>query len=279
MCAWKRYLVGIDGGDTSRAALRIAIEIAGRFGGALTGMNVVDQEQVTLSMVTPGIPYAPIDIKPLEYYNELQNKLVKNGLQALEEAGTIAREAGVEWTPIQTMGLPGDVLSRAAKSHDCLFLGEWGKGDTDKKGPGKEVLNVVRHCPRPVLVVEKFHPVSRILIAYDGSPEAAKALRTAADLGGQGGYEFHLVTVSEAQRAGEMTMEEARSYLDAHGLKVQYHLAEGDPSEQITAKAKEFKCGLILMGAFGHRTIHQLVFGTTAEKILTDCELPVLLAK
>jgi nucleotide-binding universal stress UspA family protein len=279
MSTWKRYLVGIDGSDASKAALRIALEIAGRFKGTVTGMHVVDQEQVTQSMITPGIPYAPIDIKPLEYYNNLQEILVKNGRQALNEAGKIAKEAGVNWVPTQTMGLPGDVLARAAKSHDCLFLGERGRGDVVEKGPGKEVLNVARLCPRPVLVAEKFHPVNNILIAYDGSSESARALRTAVDLGGKGGYEFHLLTVSEPQRAGEVTLEEARAYLDAHGVKVEYHLADGDPSEQIMAKAKEFNCGLILMGAFGHRTFHKMVFGTTAEKILTDCELPVLLAK
>jgi len=278
MCGWKRYIVGIDGSKPSKAALRIALEIAGRFGGTVTGIHVVDQEEVTQSMVTPGIPYAPIDIKPLEYYSNLQDKLVKKGQKALKEAGIIAKEAGIEWVPTQTMGLPGDILAQAAKSHDCLFLGERGRGDSDKKGPGKEVLNVARHCPRPVLVAEKFHPVNNMLIAYDGSHEAVRALRVAVDFGGHG-YKFHLLTVSEPQRAGEMTMEEARAYLDAHGLDVEYHLVDGEPSEQIPARAKEFGCGLILMGAFGHRSLAQRVFGTTTEHILTECELPVLLAK
>jgi nucleotide-binding universal stress UspA family protein len=253
--------------------------MAARFGGTVTGLNVVDQERVTQSMVTAGMPYAPIDIKPLEYYSDLQETLVKNGKKALEDAGKIAKEAGVGWVTVQTMGLPGDVLARAAKSHDCLFLGERGVADVEKKGLGKEVLNVARHCPRPVLVAEKFHAFSKVLIAYDGSAEAAKALRVAVDLGGRGGYEFHLLTVSEPQRAGETTLEEARAYLSAHGVKSQYHLIEGEPSDLIIAKAKEFDCGMVLMGAFGHRTLHKLVFGSTAERILIECELPVLLAK
>jgi nucleotide-binding universal stress UspA family protein len=279
MCTWKRYLVGIDGSEPAKVALRCALEMAGRFGGAVTGLNVVDQERITQSMVTPGMPYAPIDIKPLEYYSNLQDKLVKSGKQALEDAGKIANEAGVKWATQQTMGLPGTILARAAKSHDCLFIGERGLSEPGKKGLGKEVLNVARHCPRPVLVAEKFHTFSKVLIGYDGSPEAAKALRVAIDLGGKGGYEFHLVTVSEPQRTGETTIEEARAYFGAHGVDAKYHLVEGEPSEMIIAKAKEFACGLVMMGAFGHRTLHELVFGSTAQHILVDCELPVLLAK
>jgi nucleotide-binding universal stress UspA family protein len=279
MSNWKRYLVGIDGSDPAKEALRCALEMAGRFGGTVTLINVVDQEKVTGQMITPGMPYAPIDIKPLDYYRELQETLVENGKKALDDAGRIAAQTGVEWVSKQTMGLPGDVLSRMAKSHDALFLGERGLTDLVEKGLGKEVLNVARHCPRPVMVVEKFHKFGKVLLAYDGSPEAAKALKVAVDFTGKHGYEFHLLTVSEPQRAGETTLAEAKEYLGAHGVNVEYHLREGEPAETILKSAAEFGCGFIMMGAFGHRTFHDMVFGSTAERVLNESNRPVLLAK
>jgi nucleotide-binding universal stress UspA family protein len=279
MCNWKRYLVGIDGSKPATEALRCALEMAGRFGGKVTLINVVDQAKVTQQMIIPDIPYAPIDIRPLEFYRELQDQLVENGKKALDDAGKIATEAGVEWTAQQTMGLPGDVLTRYAKAHDGLFLGERGLTDTVKKGPGRDVLHVAAHSPRPVMVVEKFHMFGKVLLAYDGSPEAAKALRVAADFTGRHGYEFHLVTVSEPQRAGETTLNEAKEYLDAHGANVEYHLREGEPADVILKSAAEFGCGFILMGAFGHRTFHKMIFGSTAEKVLEESNRPVMLAK
>jgi len=284
---WKRYLVGIDGSDEARTALKCAIDMAKRFSGTITALNIVDQAKVTQSMMSPGVPYAPIDIKPLSFYAELQEKLTAMGQAALKDAAEIAAKEKVGFNQGQTMGLPGDILTHAAKSHDCLFIGKRGFSD-DKKALGKEVLHVAKHCPRPVLVAdEAFHPIEKVLIAYDGSPEAAHALRVAVELGGKGctesggkgGYEFHLVTVSEPQRTGETTIEEAREYLTPHGVKVEYHLMSGDPSEQVLFAAAKYGCSMVLMGAFGHRTFWERAFGSTSNKILRDCKLPILLAK
>jgi len=276
---WKRYIVGIDGSDEAKAALKCAIDMAKRFGGAITALNIVDQAKVTQTMMSPGVPYAPIDIKPLSFYAELQEKLTAMGQAALKDAADIAANEKVAFNPVQTMGLPGEILTHAAKSHDCLFIGKRGFSD-DKKALGKEVLHVAKHCPRPVLVADTtFHPIEKVLIAYDGSPEAAHALRVAVELSGKDGYDFHLVTVSEPQRAGETTIDEAREYLTPHGVKVEYHLMSGDPSEQVLFAAAKYGCGMVLMGAFGHRTFWERAFGSTSDKILRECELPILLAK
>jgi nucleotide-binding universal stress UspA family protein len=277
---WKKYLVGIDGSGEASAAFACALGMAKRFGGAVTGLNVVDQGKVTASMLTPGMPYAPIDIKPLSFYSELQDRLTAMGKKALDEAAKSASKAGVEFTQEQTMGLPGDILATAVRSYDCLFIGKRGVTEGDMKGFGKEVLHVARHCPRPVLVADKqYDPFDNALIAYDGSPEAARALRVALDLGGKGGYKLHIVTVSEPQRAGETTMNEARSYLAPHGIDAEYHLMSGDPAEQILFAAAKHSCGMVIMGAFGHRTIFERAFGATTEELLRTCKLPVLLGK
>ena len=185
---WKRLLVGIDGSDEATVALMCAIDMAKRFGCSVTGLNVVDQGKVTHTMLTPGTPYAPIDIKPLSFYSELQEKLSNIGQNALKAAAEIASKAKVDFAMNQTMGLPGDILTTAVRPYDCLFVGKRGIAEEEKKGIGKEVLNVSKHCPRPVFVAdETFKPIEKVLIAYDGSPEAARALRVAADLSGDGG--------------------------------------------------------------------------------------------
>ncbi len=277
---WKKYLAGIDGSNEAVSALKCAIEMAKRFNGTVTGMNIVDQARVTASMMTPGMPYAPIDIKPLSFYSELQDKLSSMGKKALDEAADFASSAKVEFKKEQTMGLPGEILATAVKSHDCLFIGKRGVVEGEMKGLGKEVLHLAKHCPRPVVVADKqFDAFDNVLIAYDGSPEAAKALRVATDLGGKGGFKFHVATISEPQRAGEMTMEEARSYLTAHDVKAEYHLMSGDPSEQILFALAKYECGMVVIGAFGHRTIFERAFGATTEEILRECKLPVLLAR
>ena len=113
---------------------------------------------------------------------------------------------------------------------------------------------------------------TKILLATDGSEEAALAAQTAVDIAGMNGSELHVVFVGlsaayvgmgppeiadiPAPRQEELT-DEARRLLDAQvrrieadgGAVAQAHLRIGKPDKQIVALAEEIGAGLIVVGS------------------------------
>jgi nucleotide-binding universal stress UspA family protein len=67
--------------------------------------------------------------------------------------------------------------------------------------------------------------------------------------------------------------------LRARGLSVETDTPEGDPAEQIVARADALGASLILMTTHGRGGIGRLVFGSTAEKVLRHATCPVLLVR
>jgi nucleotide-binding universal stress UspA family protein len=61
------------------------------------------------------------------------------------------------------------------------------------------------------------------------------------------------------------------------GVRVDYHLAEGPPAEEILDFAREQKCDLIVMATHGHTGLRRLLMGSVAEKVVRGAPCPVLL--
>ncbi len=81
-------------------------------------------------------------------------------------------------------------------------------------------------------------------------------------------------------------MKQDRQYLDAvgeemraEGFKVRTVLAMGDPATEIIKLARAEPVDLIAMTTHGHRLISDLLYGTTADKVRHQVEIPVLLLK
>lgn len=100
-----------------------------------------------------------------------------------------------------------------------------------------------------------------LLLAYDGSPAAKRALQHAADLLGPGG-ELAVINVIQAQsvssrletvtdeergRQGRI-LREARIALDSRGIEAQLIEAVGDPATEILAAAEEKNAETIVVG-------------------------------
>ena len=122
----------------------------------------------------------------------------------------------------------------------------------------------------------------RILIAYDGSPDAEKALRAAITLAKESAAELHLVAVEEglpryAATADEMdAMKEqkdayyqrlcgqAEAEAARDGLAISPHVLPGHPSRVIPDLARQLGCDLIVVGFHGHSAIYDRVWGQRA---------------
>jgi len=63
---------------------------------------------------------------------------------------------------------------------------------------------------------------------------------------------------------------------DAHRVRVESQILEGDPVDMILRAAKETHSDLIVMGTHGRRALARLLVGSVAESVLRKSPCPVL---
>jgi len=135
---------------------------------------------------------------------------------------------------------------------------------------------------RPVLIAPPNAPRSlatNILIAWNRSTEQARATAFAMPLLKRA-ERVTILTVEGATVAGPSGEELARS-LAAHGIAaatMTLPASKANAGETILRKAAELGCDLIVKGAYTQSRLRQMIFGGTTRHILTNANLPVLMA-
>jgi nucleotide-binding universal stress UspA family protein len=141
--------------------------------------------------------------------------------------------------------------------------------------------------------------VRRVLVATDGSPDAALATRAAADLAARAGAELHVVHGWQPLEAGIAVYpgmpvvnfraeyaRDARALLDAEvarlaaaGVAPRAHLREGRPDDEVLAVGREIGADLIVTGSRGRGAIARLVLGSVADGVVRGAPCPVLVVR
>ena len=74
-------------------------------------------------------------------------------------------------------------------------------------------------------------------------------------------------------------LEEARQALTAGGFDIETELVPGEPEDVLPALVKAQGAALLVMGAYGHSRIRQLVVGSTTTTLLRSSDVPVLILR
>lgn len=138
----------------------------------------------------------------------------------------------------------------------------------------------------------------KILLATDGSRDAALAARAAVDLSNKTGAELHVVhawlnilptayPAMFAESHAHLYEEEARKQLDAEVKRVResggtveaVHLREGRPPDEIVALADELAVDLIVVGSRGAGPVKRLATGSVSEGVVALASCPVLVMR
>jgi nucleotide-binding universal stress UspA family protein len=131
-------VVGVDGSEVSRAALRWAARQA-----EMTGAQLRPVQAWRLP-ATYGMP--------ADYSDTDFEKLARENLQATVEE-TLGEHAGIPRDPQVVQGHPAAVLTEAARGADLLVVGSHGYGAFTGMLLGSVSHHRVHHATCPVLVV------------------------------------------------------------------------------------------------------------------------------
>jgi nucleotide-binding universal stress UspA family protein len=144
------------------------------------------------------------------------------------------------------------------------------------------VPQVVRSSIRPVLVAgskpREGTDVQNILVAFDGSMHSGRALLVAAELGARPGVQCTLVAISASEDAGREILAPAESFLCHHGITPRKQVVIGSkPSDLICGIVTSTHTDILIMGAYGHSPVREMLFGSTTERVLSHCGTTVIL--
>jgi nucleotide-binding universal stress UspA family protein len=191
----------------------------------------------------------------------------------------------VEWRGSTKDALDATRLS--ARYADLVVVGQY--DENAKTDPGVApnfVEELVLSVGRPVLVVPyagKFQSMGkRVLVAWNASRESARAVHDALPFL-QKADQVQVVAFNpeKGDEHGDVPGADIGLMLARHGVRVQaaQQHAEGlDVGSQILSRAADVDADLIVMGAYGHSRMRELVLGGATRTIIEAMTVPVLLS-
>ena len=87
----------------------------------------------------------------------------------------------------------------------------------------------------------------------------------------------HLLSVGSESTDIRRQIEGAIATLQAGGYQVSAEVLPGQPETVIANKVESDGFDLVIMGAYGHSRIRNLIIGSTTTEMIRYCKVPVLL--
>ncbi len=134
----------------------------------------------------------------------------------------------------------------------------------------------------------------KILLGYDGSEGAKKALEVALDVAKRYSAELHVISVAtipeyyvlreeleveRARRYYEDILDQAKKAAERFRMAVKTHLEFGKPSEEIVRKAREIGADLIVLGVKTKHPFDRRILGGTGDKVVDYAHCSVLIVR
>lgn len=269
----KTILLHIDHDAALSARLQVALDIARGCGGHITCLQAVSYE-----VFAPGDFYGSAIAAAMPVIKENAEKL------RAETEARLANE-GVPWDWRFVYGIAPHRLLEASPLADVVIVGPSDLGEGGR-GPSAIAGDLVLHAPVPVLVVPgdatSFDVTAPAMVAWNGSTEAAHALRAAVPLLAAS-RKVWLVSVAEekGKQRFDFPALGGAEYLSRHGIAcevVEVPRGEAKITDTLFAAAQTRQCGLMVMGAYGHSRLSELLLGGVTRQILTEPQMPIFLA-
>jgi nucleotide-binding universal stress UspA family protein len=277
----RSILIGIDDSASGIAAQELALCWAKRLGAQLTGLAIADDPGIRLCTVV--MNRRVYDLPAAGTLTAEPRHKAREGLRAAKnQFAERCREAGVELELVDELGLPSVQILLEAQQHDAIVLGSESRLDQERNGERGQLLCQVLHdSPRPVIAVP---PASgggdSILVAYDGSLQASRALLAFQASGLVQGKPVHVVAVDSGRHDAAHRAMRAVTFLSRHEVEATPYVVEAPaaPADAILEKVQELDAGLLVMGAYGQPVLREFCLGSVTRTVLKESPVPIFLS-
>jgi len=235
-----------------------------------------------------------LHVVPIDAYNALDTYggayISGQIVEALElEAGKLRARIedhlaneDVSWSyETITSFIVAELLHNAALS-DLVIIGRkphW--HEFSRTGPGL-ISEIVCHIHTPICIpgdrCDRFDPFGKAIVAWDGSFEAANAVRSTISLLKMAS-EVRVIRYTENKEA---VLPDTRvlEYLSRHNVhaKIETHLIRTNVATDLIEDALRIGAQYVAMGGYGHSRAGEFLFGGVTRELLFECPVSLVMA-
>lgn len=273
----RSILIGLDGSPDSMQAVDLGIRWANKLSAQLVGLGIVDEAAIRQPELVPvGEGYYSTQVAP-QLLAENRRK-VEN---ILDQFTARCAAAGVNCSVLEDVGLPYAEILRESQRYDLVLFGH----ETHFRGSSTQradetLWTVLKNASRPVVVVPPTLPSgSSVMVAYNGSPQADRALQAFQASGLDLRDEVSVITVDADADEGSHRVERATEFLLSHGISATAVTVAptGTVAQTILEEVRRRNARLLVMGAYGRSVIREFLLGSITNAVVRDSPTPVFL--
>lgn len=288
--AFKDVLVHVEASETGFARLHLAADVASRNRGRLTAFFLRMPPVPTVDLSVFADLYGDAGVQSGAYRNELQ-RLVANTERELQECNGRFRQelacARIEgdWRVLD--GTTPKPIEAEARYADLIVVGQGGRENKTKSLRFDFPAELALACGRPVLVVPSTSAPAalgeRVLVAWNGSRESARALSDALPFLEHAGFVEVFRVESPWRRIEDGAHELAKvvAHLEHCGIRAESFVAQAPEhavGDAIAERVAHASCDLVVMGAYGHSHMREMVLGGATRTLLQATPAALLLS-
>jgi nucleotide-binding universal stress UspA family protein len=266
-------LVGIDGSGPSRAAAKLAQDLAVAMNCELELAHSIPFT-LTDPLLAPLVPHAMRNAQ----------------LMLHREAARIS--AFSPDRPCRTTllsGKPAEALAGLAASPDVqmVVVGSRGEGAASRVLLGSTSDALAQTCPKPVLVVKEAAPppggVRFIVVGVDGSPESHEAARVAGEMAEATGASLRIACAApvgdENATAFAASVVREAAARQSRRMRIERVVLHGRAAEALAEAALDPLVAMIVVGHRGRNKVERMLLGSVTDRLVQIATVPVLIVR
>ncbi|MEN6480096.1 MAG: DUF4032 domain-containing protein [Anaerolineales bacterium] len=252
---FRDILVTLTGAETGWLALSQAAEIARLEGSVLRGLHVITED-------TP--------------------EARERGQRIIDEFTFRCQGLNVPSSAKLVVGDVAEEIIDRARWADLVVINQRREqGRVAERPLGTIFQAVAIRAARPILAVPgiKSNCLRRVMLAYDGSPEAHEGLHVLCHMLTKWGVSGVVLTVGTAAVAQDALEEAVEFVKNSCGQEVTARFETGPVPETILRVVEEENVDLLIMGSYRHPPLLKAVLGSMVDRVLREADFPVLISR
>lgn len=285
----KSILVPLNGSASDRPALDLALVMGQPSAAHISALFPMRDPQDAVAYMGMGLGGESLTIGPFIEQIERDNATSHSRARASYEAWRAAHnlveadrpgpmhQVTIAWQ--EAIGVPDEIMAQRGATVDLLV--ETGLHDAELPLEQVMIEAALFGTARPVLVAPPElppKPFEAAVIAWNGSPEANRAVAAALPLLPNFGRVYVFNRPERHHRAVDPAA--LIEHLAWHGIDAQPDIVEGPSGktgEDLLATAARVGASLLVMGAYTHGRLREMLLGGVTEHVLRHAAIPALL--